>query len=81
MGKRKLQASARHPFGEAETGQRAGERHKKPWPVSTPGASLIAPQPCAAEGGGSFAAPTGQALSLDDLPIQDGPYKCPRIGA
>lgn len=47
---------------------RAGSK-SRPSPVSTPGASLkAAPQPYAAEGGGSFAAPTGRALS-SEIPL------------
>ncbi len=62
----RLQASAQHPFGDAETGRRAGSKHWKRSPVSTPAVSpKAAIHACAAEGGGSFAAPSGRALSSD----------------
>lgn len=65
-----VQASALHPFGEAETGRRAGEIHQKPWHASTPGASLIAPQPCAAGCRGASLAPTGRRSFKEKLSIR-----------
>lgn len=51
----------------ASTGAGRAENNRRRSPVSTPGASLkAAPQPYAAEGGGSFAAPTGHALSTEN---------------
>lgn len=47
----------------ASTGAGRAENNRRRSPVSTLGASLVAPQPYAAEGGGSFTAPTGHALS------------------
>jgi hypothetical protein len=49
-------------FGERDGGASGKQNARSP--VSTPGASLIAPQPFAAEGGGSFAASLWHAHSI-----------------
>jgi hypothetical protein len=54
------------PSGEANTGAGRAEETRRRSPVSTPAASpKAALHAYAAEGGGSFAAPTGHALSSD----------------
>ena len=52
------------PSGVAETGRRGGRETQEALARLHSGRSLNRSQPCAAEGGGSFAAPTGRALSL-----------------
>ena len=47
------------PFGVAETGQRDGLDTQEALARLHSGRSLNRSQPCAAEGGGSFAAPSG----------------------
>ncbi len=57
------QASARHPFGEAETGRRAGEIHKKPWHASTPPARSTARRAALPGAGGRQRPHPGRASS------------------
>jgi hypothetical protein len=53
------------PFGVAETGQRDGLDTQEALARLHSGGSLNRSHACAAEGGGSFAAPTGHALSIE----------------
>ena len=54
------------PSGASENGAGRAEENRRRSPVSTPAASpKAALHAYAAEGGGSFAAPTGRALSSD----------------
>jgi hypothetical protein len=57
--KSKLLVFEKLPLCDSEDGAGRAEYKIRRSPVSTLGASLFAPQPCAAEGGGSFAAPSG----------------------
>jgi hypothetical protein len=52
------------PFGAAETGRRDGRGTQEAHARLHSGGSLNRSHACAAGGGGSFAAPTGHALSL-----------------
>lgn len=60
------------PSGAANNGAGRAEETRRRSPVSTPAASpKAALHAYAAEGGGSFAAPTGHALSIDSLMCSD----------
>ena len=77
------------PFGVAETGRRGGlDANCSPRPSPFRPRRSVAPQGCTAEGGGSFAAPLGHALSVEvatapKLPTASAavqrPKKRPRI--
>lgn len=81
-----LQASARHPSGEAETGRRDGRDTQEALARLHSGGSLNRSHACTAGGRGSFAAPTGQALSEErhmaklNITITTGPCVCTEPG-
>lgn len=69
------QASALHPFGEAETGRRAGERHKKPWHASTPPARSTARRAALPGAGGRQRPHPGRASSGVLVPHKENPMQ------
>jgi hypothetical protein len=58
------------PFGVAETGQRAGEKHKKPWHASTPPARSTARRAALPGAGGRQRPHPGRASFGDWLIVQ-----------
>jgi hypothetical protein len=73
MSSFRLNEPERHP-AKPRRGGGAGGRNQKALARLHSARSLNRSQGCAAEGGGSFAAPTGHALSVDYQSLEDFLY-------